>query len=243
MRTQPRRKRKPRYGAIFSTLFLLNSIAGLVCSPLTSATKVRVEGASTEDYQRLAAELQRLRGLPCLQSPTALIESRILMNPELETVAFRQNLFGRGLLTIHLRTPVAMLASTKNSFLSDRGRMFKSRRHLSVPCMIRLPTDAMAPNLSLVGNYEFGRLAKLCSDLTRKFPKNVWSVEVDNGGKIGLNNGQAGKIMFGSTVALDEKLDQLGKILSDRPRFLSEVRELNLMAPSNPHVIRLTPNH
>jgi hypothetical protein len=229
-----RRARAPlNWPAVLWVLALANVAAGLAFSPVTSVRKVRVTGAAPTDHARIEAFSQVARGTPALRLTGAKVESLAQANPAVARAEFRRNVFGRGVLEIEMRRPVAAMAGEVPTLLADDGTVYPGSAPAGLP-RVRLAPALRAPNLALIGLWESQAIAVLCHGLAARFPEIRWTVEVDARGVINLGQPRSGRIVLGSSERLDEKLAALERVIADRPGFLAQVQELNLTVPTNP---------
>lgn len=216
--------------------------AGLAYSPVTAATKVRVVGAAPDDHERIARALQRLRGVPALRQDPAAVEGVVQAREDVDRARFRQNLFGRGLLTIDARTPAARLEGARDVWIDASGVAYAGPPPPGAENLptVRLPAAARRPGLALAGSWNSAAIADLCLGLASEIGGRPWVVERDARGVISLSVGADARIVLGTGESLREKRSQLRRILEGQPGILTQIRELNLAAPDNPAVVPLT---
>lgn len=231
-RKRKRRRLKP--APILVLLLIANVAAGIAYSPLTSITKVRVVGAEPFDRPRLQTALQTLTGRPCNQVQPRDVETEALQIPEALDSDFARNIFGHAELKMHYRTPVARLEAHPDQLLDISGQLYSSRQVVSVLPALRLPPENMFPLMSFMQCWPSKSIAEVCAHLPRQIPREGIVLEVMSRGELCLNIGQSGRIVFGSTGQIDEKLNKLEALLKENPRLLTETKELNLTAPSHP---------
>lgn len=232
-------RRRPRWSAWLAGLLMLNFYCGMFFSPITGATGVRVVGADPTDRARIERHLQTLAGKPAWRNDRMRLESLILQNDAVLSAELSQNPFGRGLLKLRLRKPVARIVADRIVLLASDGTIFSATNAPARLPLLRLPSKTLEPNLALMGGWEATRTAGLSAQLSDKFPRQNWSIDVDQRGVICLNKGVRGSVVLGSSDALDRKLERLRQILKDRPSLLSQVAELNLTSPANPVYVPL----
>lgn len=232
------RPRSPRRrwaaGPVLWLLFFANLAVGLGLSPITAAYRVRVVGAPTQDQERIERHLQTLRNVPCLRSDRRQIESLMQAGDEIARADFSQNLFGRGLLVVILRRPVARLDIDRRTALAADGAVFATRTDLADLPLVKIGGLAKAPNLSIAAAWEPGSVAELCTELVSNWPKSSWTVEVDNIGVLSLYRSSGARIVLGSSDDLPEKLKRLKGIMEESPSLLDRVRRIDLTSPKNP---------
>lgn len=232
---QSRAPRRPlAAGPVLWFLCCGNLVLGLALSSVTAAYRIRVVGAPPDDHERIERHLQALRAVPCLRSDRRLIESLIQAGDEVAHADFSQNIFGRGVLQVKSRRAVAGLDVERPTALSEDGVVFATRTDLSVHPLVKIGGLAKGPNLSIAGAWESGSVASLCADLTAKWPKTRWKVEVDNIGVLSLYRGSGATVVLGSSDDLAEKLKRLEKIMEESPNLMDRVRRIDLTSPKNP---------
>jgi hypothetical protein len=235
-----KRKRSIKWRAILFVLLIANVITGLLISPITAARTVRVVGALPEDQAYLTGVLNQLRDVPFLRANGNRIESDTLKVDRIRSASFSQNLFGRGLLEVRYRTPVASLEAAPSVKLSQEGELYYDDREMPDLPKLRLPQEAFAPNLTVAFPAELKILAKLCeASRTLQLGDEVVVESESQTGKLCLNSKGNGKVVLGSSERLDEKLSQLRAYLNGNPGVLSRVSELNMTSPDHP---ALTPS-
>jgi len=204
---------------------------------------VRVVGASADDYERLTRHMQIAQGIPALRFSALQLESLVLAREDLARVSFRQNLFGRGLLTIRPRVPVARLEGERPVWLSDQGVIYAGPARPGTDGLprFRISSEAREANLAMVGAWDSARIANLCVLARKELGGTAWTVERDARGVISLDNGSGARVVLGTSEAFSDKVGTLRRILEMQPDILSQVRELNLTAPNNPAAVPLAP--
>ena len=65
---------------------VVNVALGFAYSPITSAVRVKIEGADDGDHVALAEAVQSLERQPCARADVVRVQSRILLNPAIESV-------------------------------------------------------------------------------------------------------------------------------------------------------------
>lgn len=240
MPKRSRRKSKgprPSVAAVIWSLLLANVAMGYFYSPITSPTKIRVIGAPPEDRLRIEGYLDDLVDVPFSAISVRKVESDVLANPVVANCDLSLNPFGRGILKLELRHPVARFANTRNVVLGNDGVAFRSSVADENLPVLALPEEASSPNLSFFAPWEPAEVAWMCERFSAELPQGKWQIVIDQKGAICFNRTGSGRILLGDTNALDEKLLTLRKILAEKPQFLEGVEELNLTAPSNPKMV------
>jgi hypothetical protein len=166
------------------------------------------------------------------------VASRLRSDPDVSEADIRSNVFGRAVITIRLRRPVARVVSTGRVFLDPDGNLFASRQEPGPLPLLSLPPEAVRAGAALSGPVEGQALVRLLSSAQRLFPQETCSLAVDARGVIFLTLEHGGVVEFGSTEDLEQKVGALGKILGARPGLMRQVRRLNLTSPERPVVVR-----
>jgi hypothetical protein len=238
------RRRKKRSKIVWSRLlglFLaLNVGAGLAFSPITSAHRVRVQGARAYDEQHINAALQNLKDIPCLRVNGYRLESRILQSAEVRSARLSRNIFGRALLNINYYQPVACVSGTNRIALSQEGVLHRTLVSLDDLPKIVLPKPAYFPGFALCSGWECSQLASIANRLKDYDALRKTILKVDSRGSVCLNSEGGARITLGPTERLDEKFDKLDQLLREQPDLLLRARELNLVSPSRAAVILRT---
>jgi hypothetical protein len=106
--------------------------------------------------------------------------------------------------------------------------------------LVRLPEQAMSAKLSLLAGWPSERIAYLCQRMPLK-PGVGDVVELLSGGGLAIKLAGGQTITLGDEAQLDEKLDTLRTLLHEKTDLISQIKELNLTAPSRPVFIALKP--
>ncbi len=227
-------KRVPNWRAILWTFFILNVILGLFFSRVTSIRKVRVLGAAPYDHMRIVQHLQSFKRIPYFKVNRLRLETLILTSNEIENVTLKTNIFGRALLDIEPRAPVASIYGVASLYLSKNGSIFYSKsRYQDLPNII-FSEKAQFLNTTFAGPWEYRLIADFCKKIPQILPKTNWDIALDAKGMISLNNQEYTKIKIGSLDALDEKLRNLQLMIKNYPDLLTKAQEINLISPKNP---------
>ena len=217
------------WGAVF-----VKFILGLFLSKITAPVLVRVEGAAVKDHRAITAVLQRAASIPCNRIQTNSIESDLLNFEGVSGAKLSLNLFGRGVLKLRTRKPVAALIDHPGLSLAEGGSIFGSDRLSPRFPRVRLPAGSFGTNTALCVLPPTGRIARLCLELQNSFKSIDWTVEVDGLGMINLRPQGLAKIVFGSSDDLVKKLEVLKQIQTERPDSFSSSSSIVLTSPENP---------
>ena len=211
----------------------INIVLGLLFSPVTAMNTLKVVGARAYDQERLVAVAQRIHKRPFLRVNANSVQSQVLENVEVASASYRANLFGRGVLEVRYRRPVALIEGGE-LYLSERGAVFASP---TAPALRVTVVPPMAPgekNLSIIGGWQSGAAASMCDNISRKLPDRNWRLVITSTGIVELEPESGAKVILGSFDDSGKKIDKLVKILEDEPGILERVSSLNLSSPSNP---------
>lgn len=233
-------RKPPSLSAVLWLLTAANVCAGLMFSPITAASAVRVVGAEEADRARITTHLQSLRYVPCLRSNRARVETLIQAGETVDRADFSQNLFGRGLLQIESRQAVARLDTARPYCLDETGVLFQGEGGSDLP-LVKIQGMAKAPNASFADAWEPGAVARLSKSLGGILAKARWTIEVDGLGVLSLYESKGGRIVLGSSDDMDEKLQQVKKIMDETPDLLARVERIDLTSPKAPVYVPRTP--
>ena len=223
-----------RKGKAFLLLLLLNLVAGLWMSPITAIRSMRVEGVVENRRGTYVRYAQLLKSRPALSMSPREFESAILKDPAVENAEFRRSPFGTANLRVAYRTPVARIVDASGTVLGADGVLFKVDTRKSILPNLELHPSSVSPTLTILGPWPGREIADLIQKLPAQVSRKGLTVAVDSEGAVCLNITQAARIVWGSADRLEEKLQALQSILSERPNLLHDVKELNLTEPSRP---------
>jgi cell division septal protein FtsQ len=232
-----RRRRKRRqiaWGPVLTILLVVNIVAGVFASKLTSIVKVRVEGAQLDDQSRIRALLQRIHDQPALKVNRFAVESNIAGKSAVSKVEMTRNIFGRALVTVEYRRPVAKIAGLSGAALARDGVIFQSSQDLTGLPTVVLSKDAKAPTIALAGSWRSGEVAGLAGalvDLSAQNPVEI--ITLENGG-LCLNIGSKFAVELGLPERLDDKVEYFKKQIEDDPSLLMSGRTLILVSLERP---------
>jgi cell division septal protein FtsQ len=219
-------------------LFGLSAVIGIGFSPLTRVSTVRIVGCPDFLREEAKATVKGLRSVPFARLDQTEIAAKLRTDPDVESALFTANVFGRGVLRIELRKPVARVVASGRVYLDSAGNLFASRQDPGPLPLVSVPTESTRAGAGICGPVEGRAIVGLLTALQRLFPQEACSLAVDPRGVISLTLEHGGVVEFGSTEDLDEKIEVLGKILDVTPGLMRQVRRLNLTAPDRPVVVR-----
>ncbi len=229
------RKRRLNWGPILWVATIVNVIAGLALSPVTSASKVRVVGAYPTDMARLTTAIQGFRAKPALRGDGDRALEEVYRRPDVRTVQWSQNLFRRGLMTITYDRPVAAIRSMPTTILTSRGQIAQTREDIQDLPQVALFSAALQPVATVGFPFEPQKIADVCSRAATLSIDKLW-ISVQENGAVCLNSGDTGRVTFGLPDDLDGKFEKLQEILVSQPGILSQNKEIVLLASSKPAV-------
>lgn len=215
-------------------LFGLNCIAGLLLSPISSLTMLRVDGVAGFDQVRIQRLAQTLRSRPRFLARSNELRSTVLESSAVESVEYRANFFGRGVLTITYKTPVAIIDKQTGLMLSSNGSVYSSPRVPSGLPIIVPPHPQDQKNLSIISDWRTRDSAIICTSLSSYLPNIAWKIEASKTGFVTLIQGEGGIVELGSLSDSEAKIKALAKILSDDPGLLKKISKLRLYSPQKP---------
>lgn len=199
-------------------------------------SRLRIVGAQSYDRVRLAKIAEQIHRRPLLRVNRQSVRSEALENTAVASASYRANLFGRGVLTVRYRTPVATIAGRDGLYLSDRGAIFSSPGEYALTMAVALPIDADETNLAVFNGWQGGAAARMCASIDERLPKADWLLTVSPTGYVSLVS-DGGRVEFGSFDKAEQKVQKLAEILSGDPDILSGLASLNLSEPNDPSYV------
>jgi hypothetical protein len=234
-----RRKRALKWGPVLFVLLLGNVAAGLWLSPITAATSVAVIGADARDQAAIDQALQSLKKVPYLRAKPREVESQLQSSlGRLSRAELSSNIFGRGRLEVFYQEPVGQLEERPAIKLSKQGDLYADDRPFEGLPTVRLPKEALQPNLTMGSTVELTLVSQLCQRVNDSDLGANIVVLVDSKGRLCLNIGGGGLVVLGSSEKLDEKFKRLEAYVEENPEGLKQIKELNLTAPEHPTFTR-----
>ncbi len=215
-------------------VFALHLVIGLYFSPVTGMRTVRVTGSPGGDQKRIASFIKQFKGSPFLRVNRAGIQTLAMENLAVERAEYRANLFGRGVLELTYKRPVAKIVGSEGLYLSGRGSVFPILGAVPLKVTIEPPFPLGEGNLSVFSSWRSGVAAWMCENIGERLPEKEWRLVVSRTGFVSLVPGSGGIVEFGSFEDAEKKVNALVAVLRDDPKLLDEVRKLVLTSPSNP---------
>ncbi len=243
VRRAPKRRRAPwPWRAILGTLLAGNVAAGLLLSPALSVRKVVVEGAEEGEAPGLEAAIAGLRGRPLARVDGTGIEGAALADGRFAGAEFRRSPSGSARLRLARRRAVAVLVGKPPLMVDAEGTVYDApgEGYEGLPRLL-LPRSLRVTAATLGAPVDVRRLAGLAAmigDLSASEARagRKIGIEVRERGVICLNL-MSSRVVLGTGDQLEAKLSALRRILAQKPGLLTEVKELNLMAPERPKVV------
>lgn len=223
-----------RNGRVLLFLLLVNLGVGVWLSPITSVKTLRIEGVEETRRGTYVRYAQTLKNRPALRINAREFESLVLKDPAVENVDFRRSPFGTAKVRIAYRTPIARILNAPGTVLSSDGVLYKVESRIWSLPGLELHPSSLTPSLTLFGPWPGEQIAQLIQNLPPGVPQKGLTITVDSEGAVCLNITQAARIVWGGADRLEEKLQALQSILTERPNLLQNVKELNLTEPTRP---------
>ena len=230
-----RKRTRPNWPPILWLATAISVVLGILYSPLSRAQVVWVEGATQDQMPAIIKLLQSVRHQPALQVNKAKVESDVLEIDEIKSAKYTQNLFGRAVLQVVQKTPVARIGDT-GAYLDEDGNIFNLTVNPKqiVPVLILNPIFT-EPTLSPMARWESGRIAKICQQSSKNWPDFPAKIEVTERGVINLQPLTGGAMaVFGSSDDWEKKLAALARMVQAEPELWRRYKEVNLIDPENP---------
>lgn len=233
-----RKRAKVKFSPATSMFFAVcvSVVVGLNFSPLTSLQVVRIQGEQPEDMARIERMLAEYKGIPFRLLDQQLVANRIASIPWLKDAGFAMNVFGRGVLSVTYREPVAMVNTGTKLALEKDGTVFPIQNPPKNLIQVGVPERLIRPSLGLSGNWPSRRIATLALALTSLKLQSQGRIELRERGVL-IFNMPGRMIIFGSPDELEKKTAILRARLAEEPDFLSRIKELNLTSHINPVVV------
>lgn len=222
---------RSRFKPLTWLLFLGVVFLGSVSSPLTAAHKVRVIGVSHEDQPRVERILQSVRSQPWRLLNVDALLSAIKEEPSVAEVHYEGNIFGRSVLRVESRVPVAVVAGRSKLLMDKEGQIFPGRTILSGLPTVNLQESVLTGLSTVTHGYDLGGVALTCRLLRDRLPNYAWTVELDQRSVLFLTSSTGTRVILGPPEKLEAKIDKLAAIYASSPAF-AKVKEINLVVPS-----------
>jgi len=213
---------------------IANVYAGIKWSRLTAITKVRVVGALPEDQQRISDELGAFANIPALQVNPRKVETQLYGRSAVEKVSVSRNVFGRAVVELEYRTPVAQIGGTGGAALSEDGVVFQAIQPLKELPIVELPPEAIVPVLTVAGPWQSGDVGNLAAQVNQIGGTESKTITASENGGLCLNIGSKFAVQLGLPDRLGEKIDYLRRKLDEDPGLLTSGKTLILVSLDRP---------
>lgn len=228
-----RTKSIPNWTVWLSALTVANVLFGLWFSSSTSLQKVKIQGATVDDEPRITKELQHVAGVPAWQVRVLSLVSAMNANPEVFSATAQTNIFGRGLIQIKLKEPVAVIGEDPSVALALDGSSFVTKRPLDdLPGLVIDPAFTES-TFALTGGWESERIAWTAKQIATKVKKTAWLLSINARGVLSLKENARGEVIFGTTENIAQKFGKFEQALLQEPKLLDQVSELNVSSPGD----------
>ncbi|MBS1707611.1 MAG: hypothetical protein JSS65_02690 [Armatimonadetes bacterium] len=232
---KPQKPRKPvAWGRWLWAGLGLSIAAGMWFSPLTAPRKIRVVGVRNTDEKAVGQALQALVTTPWLRVNRHSVEESVKQTADIATAKYDGNIFGRGVLKVEYRRPVAVVDGSKPALLSDEGDIYAGTFKPDGLPHLTLPTDGEGPWSLLATPLPTKDVSRLANDLKNRFPDTNWTINIDARSVIILVPSKGPQVVLGTSERLEEKVGRLANILSTRPDIVRSATVINLTAPDQP---------
>jgi len=235
MPTRKKKRTRINPGPILVLAILVVLVTGILYSPLTSLSRVTIDGARTADKNTVEGILADLNRIPWIKVNPKWVESQVMRIQSVDHATYSQNIFGRGHLVVVYREPVARIRSSRLVGLDAYGVMFETDRLSPDLPLVTRPDAARDIPLTIVSGFPSALVAGLAVKARQMSPKEKLSIWFDKGGSLCLNMG-TGLVILGACDDLDAKLHSLEEFVDQQPGSLAKIESLNLTEPSHPVV-------
>lgn len=230
-----RRNRRPIiWTPLLWTALIVNVIAALFYSRLTSIILVRVEGVAPDDRVRVQALLQRVHDQPALNLNRYAVESWMQERSAVANADLSRNIFGRARLRLTYRRPVAAVRGLNHAYLSREGVIFQTEGISGELPIVKLPPEAEQPILTIAGAWRAAEVGALCAAINDLGQGQRVEIAPSETGGLCLNIGSKFAVQLGLPDQLDAKVDYLRKQIEDDPSLIQSGRTLNLVSIERP---------
>ncbi|MDX2066252.1 MAG: hypothetical protein SFX74_10960 [Fimbriimonadaceae bacterium] len=211
----------------------ISLIFGLGFSPQMCVRKVRVVGVAAPERAAVTEHVRSVRGISVWNLNRQIVESRVVNLPNIASASFDTNLFGRGVLKVEYREPVARLTGTRNIALAYDGTVYRTSQDLTQLPEVQVPATDMQGSTVMLGRIPTAQLAYVAIRARNLGPAARGKIRYSREGGIYLdyNNKQ---IVLGQALQLEEKIDMILALRRADPELLDRIKVLNVMAPNNP---------
>lgn len=234
-RRRRRRNRPPiAWGPIFFVLLLGNIVAGIGWSKLTSVGKIRVVGTAPVDEPRIREILERCEDIPALKLDPRRVETLLARKSSVQKAEMTRNIFGRAVVNLEYRVPVAKIQGTGGAVLSSDGVVFQALQPLTGLPQVALSAEAKVPVLTVAGPWRSGDVATLATEIREIAAGQDKTITALENGGLCLNIGSKFAVQLGLPERLGEKIDYVRRKLEEDPGLVASGKTLNLVSLDRP---------
>jgi hypothetical protein len=208
-------------------------ITGVLFSPMTALTEVRTVNLDPKDKPFVSQVVSGFKDRPALQINRANVESLILQNSAFDQCQFDVNPFGRGVISVTYRQPVAKFSGIPFMFLADDGSSFRRELDDDGLPLLQVPESVRTAEATIASRIPWAALAYLAAELRDMASGEPATIRFVETGRVSLGLDGA-EVKLGMAVDLDRKMTNLRKMREADPSLLKRVRYLNLIAPDKP---------
>lgn len=227
----PRDSRTGFWPRLLWTAFVLNLIAAVFLSPITQLRTIKVQGAAPAYKPYISSILRKSKAIPALRVEPLAVESQVLASSAVESCDFRRNIFGRAVLRVQYRSPVAVLEADPEIFLDESGCVYRSLERRDGLPVLDVFDGALKPILAITGTWPSKRIADLALASKKYDFGPSTTVEVQSSGAVSLRTNSGATIRFGAPYDFGEKFAKLDELLNREPELFRKAKSVNLTAP------------
>jgi cell division septal protein FtsQ len=216
--------------ALWIATFLCILVVGLLRSPLTKLSVVRVSGAAEASRAEIRRKLETIADSPWGEVSARKVERMFELDPTVKRATFRANLFGRGRLKLTQRKPVAKLQD--GNVIDETGQAFSVRDDSLLNLQISAKVEDFSTILTITDPSPLTRLARVAKKIQDLLPKLAGSLYFDVREGISLRS-EGLVVEFGDTSNLDRKVQVLAAKLGEDPKLPSRGGRIVVVDPEN----------
>lgn len=233
-----KRRRKHKLKINWTLFWLLTFcsvlVAGLFTSELTHLNTVRIEGVPTYDQDRINTIIKKFQKVPALQINPLEVQSYVEENTQIASSEFSRNVFGRALLKVRYRKPIARLGKTGHLYVDESGHIFRLKEKQKVSFIISRNVLVSAINLTICDPSPLPQASQLAKKLQVILPKLEGNIALDSRGRLYFLYEESVRVVVGDDTQLDKKVQVLADSLAADPGLWQKTKEINLVDPDRP---------
>lgn len=213
-------------------LLAVNLLAGWLWSPATAPHRVRVVGAPVADQGLLTNALQKYADVPSRQIGAQHIAWHLAGDRSISSVDCQFNVFGRGVVTIRPRTPVAVIEGGATA-MDVHGVVFSFTGDRKGIPTLKLDPALLAPNSSVLDSWPSQAVAGLIDRVQKWNPEGEWAFQFDVRSTCSFKGRDRARILLGTVTDLDKKWSRFIEEWNRDPKLLEKSSEVNLSSPTD----------